>query len=202
MSNSMTIFFHPEFGSLRAVLTDGNMWLSVQDVLSAVGYSGDGQDILGSGATMFELSELINTASVDPFSPEWSLKMVPQWDLYKLYGKGDLDKRKPVKEWIDSEVLLGYVDPPTFGPISDCAFLDAIATLMALQVGSISMGLDRIMSMLRTKIEYEKNLLKESGSVLGVGGYVGESEVIKNDIVLQRTDGEYEIKFCMARKRG
>lgn len=120
MEQGLQIFNHPQFGEIRAVMIDGEPWLSGKDVASALGYKDtksalldhvDEEDkrIVKSG----DLPPLENHIPKDVFPvdfvdgriPNRGMTFVNESGIYSLVLSSKLPGAKEFKRWVTSEVL-------------------------------------------------------------------------------------------------
>lgn len=164
--NELKIFENPEFGTIRTVEVNGEVWLVGKDVATALGYSNP-RDALAKHVD----HEDKGVAKCDTPSGVQEMTIINESGLYALVLSSKLPTAKKFRRWVTSEVLPsirrtgGYILPKDF-PSALRALADETERRMALEAENAA---------LLPKAEYfddlvEKNLLtgfRETAKELG-----------------------------------
>ena len=114
--NEIKIFEHNEFGRIRTVMIDGEVWFVGKDVAEALGYSnsrkaiGDHVDTEDKGVT-----------KRDTLGGMQGLTIINESGLYSLVLSSKLSSAKKFKRWITSEVLPSLRKYGVYGDIETLA---------------------------------------------------------------------------------
>lgn len=98
--NEIKIFEHNEFGRVRTVLIDGEVWFVGKDVATALGYSNT-RDAL----TKHVDDEDKGVTKCDTLGGQQNLVIINESGLYSLVLSSKLPTAKKFKRWVTSEVL-------------------------------------------------------------------------------------------------
>lgn len=122
---NLQLFDNPEFGKVRVIIIDGELWFVANDVASALGF-GNPRQALKSHVD----DEDKGVHDMDTPGGYQSVTVINESGLYSLILRSNLDSAKRFKHWITSEVIPSirktglYVNPNA--PI-DPEFLRRIA---------------------------------------------------------------------------
>lgn len=102
MSQELSIFSNPEFGSVRAFMKDGEPWFVALDVANALGYanSRDAVQKHCNYAELFKGSESLHLTD----SPR-GITIIPESDVYALVFRSNLPAADKFRRWVCEEVL-------------------------------------------------------------------------------------------------
>ena len=126
--NGMRVFNNPEFGSVRTVIINGEIWFVGNDVAKCLGYKYPAnaiQDHVDDEDKMvIQLSD-IQDVDISPLPAHMKgskITIINESGLYSLIMGSELDSARRFKRWVTSEVLpsirktggyaLGYGDRP------------------------------------------------------------------------------------------
>ncbi len=107
-----TVFTHPQFGTVRTVEIDNEMWFVGKDVATALGFT-NSRDAIATH--VFEEDKGVET--IDTLGGKQKMVIINESGLYALVFGSRLDSAKEFKHWVTSEVLPsirktgGYVNP-------------------------------------------------------------------------------------------
>lgn len=128
--NEITIFEHPDFGSVRSVDVNNNPCFVGKDVALALGYSNP-RDALAKHVD----DEDKGVAKCDTPGGVQNLTVINESGVYALVFSSKLDKAKEFKHWVTSEVLPSirkhgaYMTPETIEKVlTDPDFIIKLAT--------------------------------------------------------------------------
>ncbi len=128
--NEITIFEHPDFGSVRSVEVNNNPCFVGKDVALALGYSNP-RDALAKHVD----DEDKGVAKCDTPGGVQNLTVINESGVYALVFGSKLDKAKEFKHWVTSEVLPSirkhgaYMTPETIEKVlTDPDFIIKLAT--------------------------------------------------------------------------
>lgn len=114
-TDTPTVFTHPQFGTIRTVEIDNEVWFVGKDVAEALGY-GAGKSLANAVARHVEaedrsVTEMMTEAGKRNFT------IINESGLYSLILSSKLPSAKEFKHWVTAEVLPsirktgGYVNP-------------------------------------------------------------------------------------------
>ena len=110
-----TVFNHPEFGELRTVEIDNEVWFVGKDVAEALGYSNTSKAIITHVADEDKIIKMLpNSQNGKTVGKTY---IINESGLYSLILSSKLPSAKEFKHWVTSEVLPsirktgGYVNP-------------------------------------------------------------------------------------------
>lgn len=128
--NEITIFEHPDFGSVRSVEVNNNPYFVGKDVALALGYSNP-RDALAKHVD----DEDKGVAKCDTPGGVQNLTVINESGVYALVFGSKLDEAKEFKHWVTSEVLPSirkhgaYMTPETIEKVlTDPDFIIKLAT--------------------------------------------------------------------------
>lgn len=98
--NNIQIFNDTEFGSVRTMVIDNEIWFVGKDVANALGYSNSRDAI----ATHVEPEDK-GVAKCDTLGGKQDLVIINESGLYSLILSSKLESAKRFKRWVTSEVL-------------------------------------------------------------------------------------------------
>ena len=100
--NELSVFSNPEFGSVRAILYDGEPWFVALDVANALGYanSRDAVQKHCNYAKILKGSESLHLTD----SPR-GITIIPESDVYALVFRSNLPAADKFRRWVCEEVL-------------------------------------------------------------------------------------------------
>lgn len=99
--NNIQIFNNTEFGSVRTVVIDNEIWFVGKDVADALGYSNSRDAI----ATHVEMEDKNTVAISDGKRGNPNQAIINESGLYALIFGSKLESAKRFKHWVTSEVL-------------------------------------------------------------------------------------------------
>lgn len=110
-----TVFNHPEFGDLRTIEIDNEVWFVGKDVAEALGYSNTSKAIITHVADEDKIIKMLpNSQNGKTVGKTY---IINESGLYSLILSSKLPSAKEFKHWVTSEVLPsirktgGYVNP-------------------------------------------------------------------------------------------
>lgn len=116
MENKVAVFTHEEFGSIRTVEIDEEIWFVGKDVASVLGYK-DTADALKKHCDD-EDKKLVKVGEIPTLkTSNYGAYIINESGLYSLILSSKLPKAKEFKHWVTSEVLPsirkhgGYLTP-------------------------------------------------------------------------------------------
>ncbi len=124
--NEIKIFEHNEFGRIRTVMIDGEVWFVGKDVALALGYSNT-KDAISAHVDdddkhIFQRSEITTFENNTPFDiPNRGMSFINESGLYSLVLSSKLASAKKFKRWITSEVLPSLRKYGVYGDIETLA---------------------------------------------------------------------------------
>lgn len=98
-SNEPQLFNHPDFGKIRAILIDGEIWFIGSDVARALGYKDTDQALRDHVPDKFKI-----TRRFDGFKGREAV-LINEAGLYKLIMRSKLPKAEEFSDWTCGEVL-------------------------------------------------------------------------------------------------
>ncbi len=98
--NELQIFNNPEFGQVRTIIKDNEIWFVGKDVAEALGYSDTNQAIRKH---IDEEDKL--TRQIDGIGQKREMYIINESGLYSLVFSSKLPTAKEFKRWVTSEVL-------------------------------------------------------------------------------------------------
>lgn len=102
--NELKVFENPEFGEVRTVVLNDEVWFVGKDVVSALGYT----DLTHAVLDHVEEDDRINSKSVGLFDPELGQRgtwLINESGLYSLIFGSQLATAKKFKNWVTHDVL-------------------------------------------------------------------------------------------------
>lgn len=111
MKNNMQLFTNPEFGQVRTVEMNGDVWLVGKDVATALGYKNP-RDAIARHVD----AEDKGVVKHDTPSGEQEMVIINESGLYSLVLSSKMPNAKRFRRWVTSEVLPsirkhgGYID--------------------------------------------------------------------------------------------
>lgn len=100
MKNNMQLFTNPEFGQVRTVEMNGDVWLVGKDVATALGYKNP-RDAIARHVD----AEDKGVVKHDTPSGEQEMVIINESGLYSLVLSSKLPNAKRFRRWVTSEVL-------------------------------------------------------------------------------------------------
>lgn len=99
MSQELSIFSNPEFGSVRVVMQNGEPWFVARDVAKVLGYQNtvDAVNTHCKKVNDFRDSKMLPTAT--------PMKIIPESDVYRLIMRSNLPTAEKFQTWVCEEVL-------------------------------------------------------------------------------------------------
>lgn len=104
MDNAIQIFNNPEFGQVRTITHNGEIWFVGKDVVSALGYT----DLTHAVLDHVDEEDRINSKTQGQNNPEFGQRgawLINESGLYSLVLSSKLSTAKKFKRWVTSEVL-------------------------------------------------------------------------------------------------
>lgn len=107
MKNNMQLFTNPEFGQVRTVDMNGDVWLVGKDVATALGYSNASKAVavhVDDDDKRFEMLTMADSQNGNvPGATKTAL--INESGLYSLVMSSKLPNAKKFRRWVTSEVL-------------------------------------------------------------------------------------------------
>lgn len=104
MSQELSIFSNPEFGSVRVVMQNGEPWFVASDVAKALGYAKPANAVQQHCEKVNKITQVPETGS-SVNTPPVSILIIPEEDVYALIFGSQLESAKRFRRWICDEVL-------------------------------------------------------------------------------------------------
>lgn len=101
--NELKVFENPEFGKIRTVENDGDVWFVGKDVAQALGY-GEGKSLANAVANHVDGEDKGVTELMTPGGKQ-KMVIINESGLYSLVLSSKLPDAKKFKRWVTSEVL-------------------------------------------------------------------------------------------------
>lgn len=101
--NELKVFENPEFGKIRTVENDGDVWFVGKDVAQALGY-GEGKSLANAVANHVDEEDKGVTELMTPGGKQ-KMVIINESGLYSLVLSSKLPDAKKFKRWVTSEVL-------------------------------------------------------------------------------------------------
>ena len=99
--NDLQIFKNEEFGEIRTVDIDGEIWFVGRDIASALGYS----DARKAVTSHTDEDDRTNHPITDSLGRKQETTIINESGLYSLVLSSGLENAKKFKKWITSEVI-------------------------------------------------------------------------------------------------
>ena len=96
-----TVFTHPQFGTVRTVEIDNEVWFVGKDVATALGYS----DAFGALKKHVDIEDKL-VCQIDSAGQRRDATVINESGLYSLILSSKLPSAKEFKHWVTAEVLL------------------------------------------------------------------------------------------------
>lgn len=118
--NELKIFENQEFGKVRTVIKDGDVWFVGKDIAEILGYSNTNEAISRhcKGVAKHEVGvETGKKANGETSYQNIMFSIIPERDVYRLIMRSKLPNAEKFEEWVVSEVLPairkhgGYLTP-------------------------------------------------------------------------------------------
>lgn len=118
--NEMKIFNNEDFGKVRTVLKDGEVWFVAKDIAEILGYSNTNEAISRhcKGVAKHEVGvETGKKANRETAYQNIMLSIIPERDVYRLIMRSKLPTAEKFEEWVVGDVLPairkhgGYLTP-------------------------------------------------------------------------------------------
>lgn len=120
--NELQIFDNEQFGKIRAIGIDGNLWFIGKDVCEALGYQNPWDAIKKYVAE----DDLAKYEVMDALGRKQKMTIINESGLYSLIFGSKLESAKEFKHWVTSEVLPSLRQSGSYS-ISDQAIPEASA---------------------------------------------------------------------------
>ena len=101
--NNIEIFKNKEFGSIRTVEVDREIWFVGKDIAECLGYADKDQALRKNVDEEDKLTRLIDGTTNDPRKK--NVIIINESGLYSLIFNSKLESAKKFKRWVTSEVL-------------------------------------------------------------------------------------------------
>lgn len=102
--NDIVVFNNKDFGEIRTLYTNGEVWFVGKDVATALGYSNT-RDAIASHVDE-EDSRILKKSEITTFDiPTRGLTVINESGLYSLVLSSKLPSAREFKHWVTSEVL-------------------------------------------------------------------------------------------------
>ena len=134
--NNLTVFENPEFGAIRTLTIDDEVWFVGKDVAQALGY-GEGKSLANAVANHVDEEDKGVTELMTPGGNQ-KMVIINESGLYSLVLSSKLPTARKFRRWVTSEVLPsirktgGYVALPKDYPSALRALADAEEKRLAL----------------------------------------------------------------------
>ena len=102
--NELTIFENPEFGIIRTLTINNEVWFVGKDVATALGYSNT-KDALAKHVDPEDKRQDDGVANRDPMGREQHPTIINESGLYSLVLSSKLPTARKFRRWVTSEVL-------------------------------------------------------------------------------------------------
>lgn len=99
--NNLQVFKNEEFGSIRTVTINDEVWFVGKDVATALGYAKP----LNALATHVDKDDSLKQGLIDSIGRRQNTILINESGLYALIFGSKLDSAKRFKHWVTSEVL-------------------------------------------------------------------------------------------------
>ena len=176
--NNLQIFNNPEFGSIRTLEKDNDVWFVGKDVAKILGYS----DTFGALKKHVDIEDKQNCQN-DSFESPRGLTIINESGLYSLVLSSKLPNAKKFKRWVTSEVL------PSIRKHGIYATTQTIETMLADPDNAIRM-LTALKEERAKRIEQEKQIATLTAENQMQAQMISEfkPKVEYVDIILRSTD--------------
>lgn len=104
MKNELTVFNNPEFGKIRTLVINDEVWFVGKDVATALGYSNT-KDALAKHVDPEDKRQDDGVAICDPMGREQHPTIINESGVYSLGLSSKLPGAKRFRRWVTSEVL-------------------------------------------------------------------------------------------------
>lgn len=120
MKNQLQVFNNVEFGKIRTIIKDDNIWFIGKDVAEALGYSNTSKAIIthiDKEDKQFLMLDIVNSQNGNVPIGKTKTAIINESGLYSLVFSSKLPTAKEFKRWVTSEVLPsirnygGYLTP-------------------------------------------------------------------------------------------
>lgn len=104
--NELQIFNSPEFGQLRTIIKDGEIWFVGRDIAEALGYSDTKSALIDH--VDIEDKNIFKSGDLPPLNfviPNRGMTFINESGLYSLVLSSKLPNAKKFKRWITKEVI-------------------------------------------------------------------------------------------------
>jgi len=98
--NEVTIFRNKEFGKIRTILIDGEIWFVAKDIALSLGYKNTNQAVITNVDDDDRRASTIMTPSGTQ-----GMVVINESGMYSMILRSQLDSSKRFKRWVTSEVL-------------------------------------------------------------------------------------------------
>ena len=99
--NSMQSFSNPEFGEIRTITKDGEVWFVGSDVAKALGYKKPTNAVMN----LVDEGDTLHRGIIDHLGRKQVTIVINEIGLYSLIFSSTLQNAKKFKKWVTSEVL-------------------------------------------------------------------------------------------------
>lgn len=104
--NALTIFKSAEFGSVRAMLIDGEPWFVGKDVATALGYSNSRKALKDHVPDKYKKADVtIRDVSSNGVEQRRNVTLINEAGLYKLVMRSELESAEEFSDWVCEGVL-------------------------------------------------------------------------------------------------
>lgn len=108
MTNELTVFENPEFGSVRTMEQDGEPWFVGKDVATILGYANASKAVLShvdDEDKTFVMLDIADSQNGNVSVGQSKTALINESGLYSLILSSKLPTAKKFKRWVTSEVL-------------------------------------------------------------------------------------------------
>lgn len=101
MENELKVFENKDFGKVRTIMVDGEVWFSGKDVATALGYK-DAKNTIKNRCKHGRVLKIPHPQSTDK---TLNVMMIPESDIYRLIVGSRLPSAERFEKWVFDEVL-------------------------------------------------------------------------------------------------
>lgn len=142
MNNKLQVFNNEEFGNVRTLVIDGEVWFVASDVAKALGYK-DATNAIKQHCKGVAKHHILTKGGTQ------DMNCIKESDLYRLITKSKLDSAMVFSDWVFEEVLpsirktgsYSMNEEPKEEPVKPQLILDVNKFMSNLDTKMISIGL-------------------------------------------------------------
>ena len=109
MNNELVKFTNAEFGSVRVMVIDGDLWFVGKDVANALGYKNERKALRDHVPDRFKLTERIVTSG-----QRREVTLINEAGMYKLVLRSKLPSAEKFSDWVCEDVLVNIRKTGTY----------------------------------------------------------------------------------------